>query len=465
MENRIVRVKRITIESLKNVKRGTLLFENSKNNSKSSIVGLYGQNGSGKTALIDAISILQIILRGAAIPERFANYISADSQSSTLKFEFEIYNSSRTEIYTICYSFSLEKEELSDLMDGEDNSFKIVVFNEIIHYSYRGNDRTQRKTELINTNISAIFGPKTKYDIFTNQNKESDLDLIVAKKVAYASSKSFIFSADFLKIIKENCHNKEYLFILNSLVSFGKNELFIIDTQNSGLISLNVLPVSFKIKEGSKGAIGKIPIALNGTTAIPMDLLHIVKKMMSNMNIVLSQIIPNLTISITELGTKIMKDNSECCMIQLMSNRNGFEIPLQYESEGIKKIVSILNLLIAVYNTHSVTVAIDELDSGIFEYLLGEILSIISEKGKGQLIFTSHNLRPLETIDKRFIAFTTVNPGNRYIRMNNIKSNNNLRDMYYRDILLGGQNELLYDATNNSAIAYAFMEAGEEVGS
>lgn len=35
-------------------------------------------------------------------------------------------------------------------------------------------------------------------------------------------------------------------------------------------------------------------------------------------------------------------------------------------------------------------------NGGIFEYLLGELLNIISEKGKGQLIFTSHNLRPLE---------------------------------------------------------------------
>ena len=57
---------------------------------------------------------------------------------------------------------------------------------------------------------------------------------------------------------------------------------------------------------------------------------------------------------------------------------------MRYESEGIKKIVSILQLLIVVYNNDSITVAIDELDSGIFEYLLGEILRIISEKGNGQ---------------------------------------------------------------------------------
>ncbi len=112
-----------------------------------------------------------------------------------------------------------------------------------------------------------------------------------------------------------------------------------------------------------------------------------------------------------------------------------------------------------------VSVAIDELDSGIFEYLLGEILRIISEKGNGQLIFTSHNLRPLETIDKGFIAFTTTNVNNRYIRFSNVKNNNNLRDFYYRDIILGEQDEPVYETTNNYEIALAFREAGDISGS
>jgi AAA15 family ATPase/GTPase len=144
-----------------------------------------------------------------------------------------------------------------------------------------------------------------------------------------------------------------------------------------------------------------------------------------------------------------------------MSKKNHKEIPLRYESEGIKKIISILQLLIVVYNNSSITVAIDELDAGIFEYLLGELLRIISEKGKGQLIFTSHNLRPLETLDKGFIAFTTTNPENRYLRMTNVKENNNLRDFYYRDIVLGEQDEVVYDLTNNYDIALAFREAGD----
>lgn len=171
-----------------------------------------------------------------------------------------------------------------------------------------------------------------------------------------------------------------------------------------------------------------------------------------------------LTIGLKESGTQVLKNGKDGVRIQLMSHKNNKEIPLKYESEGIKKIISILQLLIVIYNQSSITVAIDELDAGVFEYLLGEILRIISEKGKGQLIFTSHNLRPLETLDRGFIAFTTTNPSKRYMRMTNLKDNN-LRDFYFRDIVLGEQSEEVYEPTNNAEIALAFREAGEINGS
>ena len=65
----------------------------------------------------------------------------------------------------------------------------------------------------------------------------------------------------------------------------------------------------------------------------------------------------------------------------------------------------------------------------------------------------------------RSIAFTTTNPSNRYIRMSKLKDNNNLRDFYFRDIVLGEQIEEVYDPTNNAEIALAFREAGESCGS
>lgn len=48
-----VRIENIILENFKNVKYGEINLENKKSDYKASILGLYGQNGSGKTALID----------------------------------------------------------------------------------------------------------------------------------------------------------------------------------------------------------------------------------------------------------------------------------------------------------------------------------------------------------------------------------------------------------------------------
>ena len=94
-------------------------------------------------------------------------------------------------------------------------------------------------------------------------------------------------------------------------------------------------------------------------------------------------------------------------------------------------------------------------------FLLGELLKIVSEKGKGQLIFTSHNLRPLETVDKSCIAFTTTDPDERYVRMTRISANNNPRMVYYRNIILGTDSVQFYDNTNSAEIDLAFRKGGE----
>ena len=48
MDDVIVRIDSIGIKNFKNVGYGHLDFENSKKGDRASILGLYGQNGSGK---------------------------------------------------------------------------------------------------------------------------------------------------------------------------------------------------------------------------------------------------------------------------------------------------------------------------------------------------------------------------------------------------------------------------------
>lgn len=469
MNNSVVRIESIEIQNFKNVKYGKVDLENSRKDFSASLLGVYGQNGSGKTALIDAIHLLKYALCGQPIPVRFSDFINVDAASACMKYVFRVDDKARDGVYHATYEFSIRKDEDdtgSNTIDASASKLhKATVFNEKLSYSYENATEKHPAKPIIDTCSDEVFIPKTKYIALVGTDKDVKTELLVAKKIAAASSRSFVFSKELLDVIRRNCEEKQHVFLINSLVNFGNYELFVINTSNAGLISMDALPLVFKYVGASSTALGSMMLSLNGPSIVSEETMDVARKVIDNMNIVLTQIIPGLTIGIKDLGTQLMGNGKTGFRIQLVSKKNSKEIPLQYESEGIKKIVSVLQLLVVVYNNPSITVAIDELDSGIFEYLLGELLRIISEKGKGQLIFTSHNLRPLETIDRGFIAFTTTNPENRYIRLCYVKPNNNLRDFYYRDIVLGEQSELIYEPTNNYEIALAFREAGEHSGS
>lgn len=467
MVNRSVRIVNISLENFKNVKKGSICFENKRKDYKSSILGLYGQNGSGKTALVDAIALLKHVLCGQQVPAKYADYINVDVETAKIVYQFRIKYDEGT--FDVWYEFCLGKAEDDISLNMEENSahikYKAEISNEVLSYAFVSKTEKTRKSSLIDTRTSEVFIPRAKYDELVGIDKEKHTDLLVNKKFIRTTSRGFIFSREMINTFRKNCHNEFYMSVIEGLVTFGNRELFVINTETSGLISMNALPLTFKYKECGAETVGNLMLPLNAPASIPDEAYGVVNNVICNMNIVLEQIVPGLTIGVKNLGPVIYKDGKPGKSIQLVSLKNEKEIPLQYESEGIKKIVSILQLLIVVYNNPSITVAVDELDAGIFEYLLGELLNIISEKGKGQLIFTSHNLRPLETIDKGFIAFTTTNMENRYIRLANVKGNNNLRDFYYRDIVLGEQSEQVYNPTNNFEIALAFREAGESFGS
>ena len=471
-----VRITGIRIQNFKNIVNGKLSFENTRKKNKASIVGIYGQNGSGKTSIIEALDLLNYILCGRPVPVEFADFISVGATEATFSFGFRILLSSGPQ--TVTYQFSIKSvidESNQNVSTLTQNVRRVEVFNELLKCPIMSNKQI-KMGRLIDTDSSAGFSPDPKRKLLTGFNKEVVTNLLVAKKLASASSRSYIFSRELLDIIRENVKSYEnknalpndlsfYYTLIESLVNFGNNGLFVVRASHTGVISLNAQPLLFKYKEGRQGYQGMIMLKLDSPTDIEKQTEAVVEKIIANMNTVLTQLIPGLTIGVRDLGSVVLPNGEQGNRIQLMSCRHSKEIPLKYESDGIKKLISILQLLIVVYNQPSITVAVDELDAGVFEYLLGELLRIISEKGKGQLIFTSHNLRPLETLDRGFIAFTTTNPEHRYVRMANVKDNNNLRDFYYRDIMLGEQDEELYEPTHNAEISLAFREAGEYSGS
>ena len=452
MKNSTVILKRILLENFKNVKRGEIFLVR-KDENGACIAGIYGQNGSGKTAIIEALVMLKHCLMGYPLDPNDGNYIAScinvDSESARLEFEFAIEDNDSETSYKVVYSFTLKKAK-------RENHTRLVICNEKISYSSKSKDSVTKFVDYIDTDSEAPFIPKAKYDALMGKDKNIKTALLVVKKMAEVNTASFIFAKEMYdSILHEETHS-----ILERLAWYGARELFAIRTAVTGRISLNDMPLHISLDHANNHKSASLLIPLNRPTTIAIGILQVLERTIKSMNIVLPQIIPNLKVGLKILGKELMPDGTLGYIVQMTSCKEGHEFPLVMESDGIKKIISILSLLIDVYNNRSITVAIDELDSGIFEYLLGEILRVISEKGKGQLLFTSHNLRPLETLDKNFIVFTTTNPMNRYIRFSGVKTTNNLRDFYYRDIILGEQSEPVYESTNNSEIALAFKLAG-----
>ncbi len=457
----IVRLASLEISSIKNVREGQITMPNAYRKQLTyknpEILGLYGQNGSGKTAVIDALYYLQKIMIGNTLEEELADYIDASAEKAEVHAEFYIF--AQEAVYEANYRLVLHRcekgveilrETLSCAVNEED-----VRRNKTIFMDYQRSDR------------EGIFTPKKRLDEVVEANKENRTDLIVARRIAEKSNCSYIFGESSREIFAQSYSNdfKHCSNVIQALFKFALKDLFVIRNAHSGLISANfLLPMAFRVEQDEVGMKGDFAIPLTEPVVLDAERKDLLKTIVEQINMVLFTIIPGMKIGVHDYGKQLMDSGKTGYRVELVSVRENMPpIPIRMESEGIIKIISILNALIQAFGNPSICLAIDELDAGIFEYMLGELLDIFHKSAKGQLIFTSHNLRALEMLDKDSIMFSTTNPEKRYIRMKNVKSSNNLRDMYIRVITLGGQEEAIYDETDSLKIARAFRKAGRTI--
>lgn len=451
MENKIVRITSFELKDFKNIENGKMNFIKKGAEepfAHSSLSGVYGQNGSGKTAIVDAFQLLKKTLEGESLDEYAYYCISAKAESTTCRFSFLVRDEDRT-ISNYIYEFTLTKDRQNP--DGKG------CFYSAEKLQYKDLENGRSFVTILSHSDSkpdVLFQPREQLTEFVNRKNRKEF--VSAKEQARKDQTSFFFSERFLSLVGNESSVKPVQKVLQRLKQFAHRNLFIFSNSNNGLVSLNLGILLSISHEGSDGESTFGEVLIGNQDELPLGSFAVVKKIILQMNSLLRVIIPGLMIEVKEEGIVKDADGEEMQRYELLSSRKGVVIPLKYESAGIRKIISILDLMISMYHHQDICVVVDELDSGVSEILLGELLSILHDHAEGQLIFTSHNLRPLEAVDEWCAFFSTANPKRRFIRFTNIKGSNNLRDMFIRAAYSGGQDEDVYEDTDRMDIIWAF---------
>lgn len=439
----IIKIKKIKVQNLRNVRHGEMVLTvDFETFLKANVVGLYGQNGSGKTTIVDAFGLLKALISGwiaeIKLPSQEKKLIMAGKDTASIEFDFLVENQFGT--FFLNYYVELQADENR-------------LYTTVERLAYRENEKGKRSKILINVTEEDIQLRKAS---LSDMNEKTRIQLLVTHQLSKKQYMSFVFHKDLKPLLQDKLSALEMQLLHNVAIDFNQ-DLHVVNNQNiAPLFEERSMPFSIHLEKTR----GSIPYNLKGPALLPEDTFYVLCEVIEQSNQVLSAIIPGLSIKIHVLTKQTMDNGEKGIRFEFLSQRGERELPLRTESEGILKIISVLSVLIAVYNNPNACVVIDELDSGVFEYLLGELLTVIDEGGKGQLIFTSHNLRVLEVLAIKNLWFTTTNEDRRYIQLKGIKEVNNARDVYLRAIQLGGQDEEVYKETKTFKIKRAFRKAG-----
>ena len=431
----MIRLTKLTLTSVRNIQHGTISFNTLPD--CGSITGIYGQNGSGKTSVIDAIQILKQLLSGNPLPIDTAEVIDETRQPMRLEALFQVNGAHLLYIGEIRAENGqpiLTHEELNMGASAGKLGRPIISWN-------ASDDRT------------LDLSPKYLWDSICDDG-ESKTMLRFANRDALTDTRSFLFSDTFTTELPDAMlQSKRKLTAkarktldslpanlfdtMRSLQEYAQHNMAVLTTRRTSIVSQSYMPLTTDNRNG--GYDNWLYDLLGDSVAVSQPVAKDLQQMIRTFDIILPAMIPGLTLQLDELEKTVLDDGSIGIRVALYSIRDGRRIPFRRESEGVQRIISMLTYLIHAYNDPDACIAIDELDTGIFEYLLGELIKEFTH-AEGQLIFTAHNLRVFETVPKasKTITLTTIDPENRFTPLQHVAKTENGRRQYLGEVENGG---------------------------
>lgn len=335
------------------------------------IKGIYGENGSGKTAIVTAVYVLKnLLINQRFLSDSVNQFFLKELLNKTMNdmnMECEVLLRYKDKNYIFKYSINLNKnaddvfEINSEQMwsksgDYVNDRYKSVYFiqnGKIIESQILDENIKQRTMNLLSSKslVSSIFEMSVSSD-----------------KPAESVSKYFagmiVFGARIQTFLDESDQHGDYLYQKGiELIQAGED----IGDINRFLSN---------IYQRKTDAIG---------SKIPKRLFGKYKERVQKLSEFLIIFKPDLKGIIIE-----KKEDRIWYRCNLLLDYGKYRIPTEFESTGIKKLIRIFNCLSAVANGGIAFV--DELDSNINDVYLCKMIEYFLHYTDGQLIFTTHNV-------------------------------------------------------------------------
>ena len=318
------RIQCITIENIKNVSKGVVRMKCNMGDdifaSKSDILGIYGQNGSGKTVVIVALSLLKHLVNGDPIWEDMDELIKVGEDYCRVEFIFSLETDSGKR-YLVTYDVTIKMKEgrrISSLVDDAER-VETYVAKEVLKYKIVDDSTANRNHYIFNYEYeqvdSEVFGPAIRYKQFISKDKRLIDDLKYHKTESYQSKLSFIFSLNRIENIQTRMgYDNELVMIINAIQCFCIESFFVITNSQNGAISANItIPMNLcKYDDDMKRYhLCNIDLSLVGETNIPLSLYDDVTERFGIINSVINKVIPDLNIYVAKRGIRTAKDGTE----------------------------------------------------------------------------------------------------------------------------------------------------------
>ncbi|MDA3931864.1 MAG: AAA family ATPase [Tenericutes bacterium] len=348
---------------------------------------IYGPNGSGKTALVHAFQVLRDIIR--------ENGYLYDPDNA--KYLYELMNKVCKTIQIKADFFYANGNERPEIYTYEINiAYKNASF-EIIYEKYSKKISEYAKEKIIIESKDGVF---INYDLQPSLKNEFTNLL---KKRSFAEIFLELYKKGFKETGKIKNHLEGSFDSIEPLFVLVYGTRIILDAKDNHLpaVTYNTekLMKILKYRQENQELIKVTEETGYNAKLLSEDELNDYKEEAKKKAIFIKLFKPN--IKDIKVESKLVKSSKEedVYSVNDFIDYGDYSIDIELESVGIKKLMNLYSSL--KHLSMGGILVIDDLDSHINDIYLVKLIEYISEYSNGQLIFTTHNVSPMETLKSK----------------------------------------------------------------